>query len=157
VSDDIIADQSRHADVVRVVPLHVLFAAQRVHGRRAERVRERDYFVVCARATAAAQQRDAFGLVQKIGESVDICSGRQQRGRLQRARPCGHFIGRLAERDVAGQHDHGDALLLDRRVHRGGQYARELRRIGHQFDVVTAFLEQLLRMCFLKVAEADFR
>ena len=69
----------------------------------------------------------------------------------------GDFVGCFAERHIAGQNDHGHALLFDRRVHRGGQNAWKLRRVRHEFDVVTALLEELLRMRLLKVTEANFR
>ena len=53
------ADQPGHADVVGVVPLDMLLAAQRVHHRRLEALAERQQLVVRALASRAAQDRDA--------------------------------------------------------------------------------------------------
>jgi hypothetical protein len=47
------ADEARHSDVERVVPLDVLLAAQRVDDGRPERVGKRHDLVVSARASRA--------------------------------------------------------------------------------------------------------
>ena len=56
------ADQTGHADVIRVVPFDELFAAHRVDDRCAEHVRERHHFVMRTRSAAAAHQRHRFRL-----------------------------------------------------------------------------------------------
>jgi hypothetical protein len=120
------ADQPGHADVERVVPLHVLFAAQRMHGRRAELIGEGDHFIVRAGAAAAAQQRHAARLVEQIGEPVEIRLGRHHRRAFQRAGPRRRFLRRFAQCDIARQHDHGNAAFFDRGAHGARQHARKL-------------------------------
>jgi hypothetical protein len=53
---------SGHADVIRVLPFDMLFAAQRVHHRRLEALAECDELVVRALASRAAQDGDAVVL-----------------------------------------------------------------------------------------------
>ena len=56
-----------------------------------------------------------------------------------------------------GMHDHRDAALADRLANGDFEGARHLLRIGHQFAIVAAFLEQRLRMGLLEIAGADLR
>ena len=51
-------EQSGHADVVGVVVLDELLAAQRVHDRRLERLGQRDDLVVSTLAARAGEDRD---------------------------------------------------------------------------------------------------
>jgi hypothetical protein len=69
----------------------------------------------------------------------------------------GAWYRRLLQRDVARNHDHGHTAFENRRAHCAVQDLRHLCGVGNQFDEVAAFLEQLLRMRFLEVIQADFR
>ncbi len=150
------ADQARHADIERVVPFDVLLAAQGVDDRRAERVGQRHHLVVRAGAAAAAQQRDALRAVEQRRQRVELGRWRHARRDLVADLARRRFGYRL-QRDVAGQHDHGHAALLDRGADRPIEHARELLRVADQLDEVAALAEQLLRMRFLEVAEPDLR
>ena len=50
------ADQAGHADVIRVVVFDVFLAAQRMHNRRFQALRQRQHFGMCPRTPCAAQQ-----------------------------------------------------------------------------------------------------
>ena len=65
-------------------------------------------------------------------------------------------FGRWTQRDVAGDDDNRDAAPPYGRADGILQNIWELRRIGNQFAIVTAFPEQILRMRLLKIAAADF-
>ncbi len=149
------ADQAGHADIERVIPLHMLLAAQRMHDRRAQRVGQRHHRIVRPGTAAAAEQRHRLALLQDLRELLHIL-GRRQQPRCTQHGPRGRevFID-LHQRDVAGNHHHRHALLQDRSTHRTVEHLRQLRRIGHQLDEVTAFAEQLLRMRLLEIAQAD--
>jgi hypothetical protein len=58
------ADESGHADVVRIVPFDVLFAAVCVHHRCLEALAEQQQRVVRTLASRAAQDGDAFIVVE---------------------------------------------------------------------------------------------
>ena len=65
------ADQAGHADVIGIVPLDMFLAAHGVDDRRLERFRQLHQLVMRARAAAAAQKRDALGLIDEFGELVE--------------------------------------------------------------------------------------
>jgi hypothetical protein len=149
------ADQPGHADVVRIVVLDELLAAQRVNHRCAKRIGERHHFVVCALRAAAAHDRDRIGVIQQRGEALEVRLGRED-PRRRAFRPGRQFGGAFAQRHIARQHDNRHAALLDSGAHRARQHARKLRGGGHHFHVMAALLEQLLWVRFLKVAQTDF-
>ena len=126
---------------IRVVPFDELLAAHRVDDRCAERVRERDHFVV-----RAAQYRCRTSASPRPNRSARPRAGQYRCPRAGWStapwptKPA--LPRRVAQCHVAGQHDHGNAALFDRRAHRAGEHAGELRGVRHQFDVVAAFLEQ---------------
>ena len=150
------ADQAGHADVVRIVVFDKRLAAQRVDNRGAERVGQRNHFVMRSRHAAAAHDRHGFASVKHTRKPLEIGLRGHDGGGFT-GTPARRFGGPFTQRYIAGQHDHGHAALLDGGAHRALQHARKLRRVGDQFDEVAALLEQVLRMGFLKVAEADFR
>jgi hypothetical protein len=127
-----------------------------MHNRRAQRIREGDDLVMGPRYTAAAHDGHRFAAVQHRSEAFEVGLGRHN-GVRRTVAPLGGFAGPITECNVARQHDHRHAAFLDGRAHRTLQHAWKLRRVRNQFDEVTALLEQLLRMRFLKVAEPDFR
>src|SRR5882672_4345061 len=110
-----------------------------------------------ALAAATAEQRDAPGRVQEIGELVERLIGghynrlrrhkshRQRRGRVRR---------RL-ERDVARNDDHADTPLIDRATYGNFERAGHLFDGRNKFAIAGAFPKQLLGMGFLEIARAD--
>ena len=63
--------------------------------------------------------------------------------------------GHLHGRDIAGQHDHGNAPLAHRVLHGGLQHARHLAGVGDELAVVAALAEKLVGVGLLEVAGAD--
>ena len=147
-----------HADVVGVVVLDMLLAAQRMHDRALERFGQLHQLVMRAGAAAAAEQRDALGAVQQLGQRLQLvglggttigAAGSSPRVRRQRA------LGAGSQRDVARDDDDGDAALAHGRADRVLQHARQLARVGDQLAIMAAFAEQVLRMGLLEIAAAD--
>ena len=133
----------------------VLLAAQGVHDRCLEPVRERDDLVMGTRDPGAGEDRHGVAGIQELRSGLELAlAGNDARpGRLDGGR--GASLGRLLEEDVAGHDDHGDAALLHGRAHRRLQHPRELSRVGDEFAVVAALAEQLLRVGLLEVGGAD--
>ena len=149
------ADQPRHADVIGVVPLDMLLAAQRVHHRRAQGIGQSHHLIMGARAATAAQQRDRLGGIQQLDDAVDIRRRRHHAGR-RCGRPTDFGMGgRWLQRHVAGQHDHRNAALADGGADSRFQHARQLFGVAHQLHVMAAFAKQLLRVRLLEVAQPD--
>ena len=151
------ADQAGHADVVGIVPLDMILAAQRVNDRRLQGFRKLHQFVMRARAAAAAKQRDALGRIDEFRELAerlvgwrDHGLGRREAGELRRGRGNGGF-----QRDVAGHDDDAHAALEDRPAHRDLEHARHLLGTRYEFAIARAFLEQALGMRLLEEARAD--
>src|SRR5258706_296458 len=69
------ADQAGHSDVVGIFPLDMLFASQGVDDRRLQGFGELRQLVMRALAAAAAEQCDAPGVVEEIGELVERLIG----------------------------------------------------------------------------------
>jgi hypothetical protein len=78
--------------------------------------------------------------------------GRQQPADLRRRR-----IGGSLQRHIAGQHQHRHAAFADRFTDGNLERARHLVGTRHKFTIVTALLEEPLRMRLLKIAAADLR
>ncbi len=151
------ADQPGHPDVVRVVVLDVLLAAQRVDDGGLQRLGEGEHLGVRAGAAAAAEERGAAAAGQHLGERVDPVRRRSDDGLCDvEPRAGGDRGGVLLERDVAGDHHDGDATLAQRRADGGFEHAGELLGVGDELAVVAAFAEELVGVGFLKVAAADF-
>ena len=66
------ADQPGHADIVRVVPFDIFFAAQRMHHRRLEALAQCQKLIMRTLASRAAQHRDAAVAIQQCGEPLEI-------------------------------------------------------------------------------------
>ena len=66
------ADQPGHADVIRVVVLDMLLAAQRMHDGCVQAFGQGEDFGVGIDATGAAQQGDFFAVIQKRRQLIDI-------------------------------------------------------------------------------------
>src|SRR6202047_4687175 len=64
------AYQAGHSDIVGIFPLDMLFTAQGVDDRCLQGFGELHQLVMRALAAAAAEKRDAPGLVEEIGELV---------------------------------------------------------------------------------------
>lgn len=150
------AEQPRHADVVGVVVLDVLLAAQRVHDRGLQSLGQGDDLVVGVRDAGSGQDRDPVGTVQQVGGALQLGLARHDArgGPLDAG---GAVVLRLGEQDVARDHEDRDAALLDRLAHRDLEQAGHLHRVGDVLDVDGALTEQLLRVGLLEVAGADLR
>ncbi len=85
------ADQAGHADVERVVPLHMFLAAQGMHHGRAEGVGQGHHLIVGAGTAAATQQGDFAAVFEDVGEALQVLF-RRQRARCQQGRPRFEFI-----------------------------------------------------------------
>jgi len=66
------ADEPGHADIVGVVPFHMLLAAQRMHHGRLKTFAQGKQLVVGPRAARAAQDRDALAPVEQGSEAREI-------------------------------------------------------------------------------------
>ena len=151
------ADEAGHADVVGIVELDMLLAAERMHDRALERLGKLHQAVMRAGTAAAAEQRDALGAVEEFGQRLQFAFGRPHDGRRRQQPGIGRdaALRRRPQRDVAGDDDDGDAAPPDGRANGVFQHVRQLRRIGNQFAIMAAFPEQVLRMRLLKIAAAD--
>jgi hypothetical protein len=107
-------------------------------------------------ATAAAEQRNRLRTFEQGGETVEVPIARQDARQGQRRPGAGRAHRRLGQRDVAWDHDHGDAALADGRAHRAVQDLWHLRGVRYQLNKMAAFPEQFLRMGLLEIAESDF-
>ena len=74
------ADEAGHADIVGIVVFDVLLAAERVDDRALQRLGELHQRRVRAGAAAAAEQRDALGVVQQRGQRVELVVRRPDDG-----------------------------------------------------------------------------
>ena len=151
-------DEPGHADVIGIVVFDMVLAAERMHDRALERLRKFHQAAMGAGTTAPAEQRDALGAVQEVGQSSNSRFSRPH-DRCCRQQPgigCNAALGSGPQRDVAGNDQHGNAAFSDCRANSVFQHIRKLRRIGNQLAVVAAFPEQFLRMGLLKVAATDF-
>ncbi|MDR6169968.1 hypothetical protein QE359_000997 [Curtobacterium sp. SORGH_AS776] len=150
------AEEPGHADVVRVVPLDVLLAAQGVHDRGLQAFGEGDDLVVGARDAGAGEDGDLVGAVEQLRGALQLglCGDDPRLGALD-----GRDAGRdgLGEEHVARDDEHGDAALLDRGAHRDLEQARHLGRVGDVLDVDRALAEEVLRVGLLEVAGTDLR
>jgi hypothetical protein len=147
-----------HADIVRVLPFDMLFAAQRMHHRRIETRAERDELVVRALASRAAQDGDAVVLaIEQRGKAIEIGSRRRYHRRARQQPLClgGRRIGRRLQGDVARDDHDGHATLADRFVDGDLENPRHLFGAGDQLAIMTAFLEKRLRVCLLEITAAD--
>ena len=107
-------------------------------------------------AAVAAQNRDVVGTVQALGQFVQGCLGRHCHP-AYRGLPAHTLDGRVGQRNIARQHDDRYRAIDDGAVHGGLENLRQLGRVADQLAVVTALGEQVLRMCFLKITQPDFR
>ena len=147
-------EESRHADIERIVVFDVLLAAQRVHDRRFQLAGKLDHLVMRTGAAGSAKQRDAAAAIQQIGQAVQLVIVRSY-DRFRRQQPRWDRLGQWTQRHVARNDDDGYALLPDRDAHGAHQHLRQLIRVAHQLDVMTALLEQMLGMRRLEIVGAD--
>ncbi len=61
-------DEAGHADIIGIIELDMVLAAERVNDRALERLGQPHQPVMRAGAAAAAEQRDAVGAVQEFGQ-----------------------------------------------------------------------------------------
>ena len=133
------ADEPRHADIVWIVVLDMLLAAQRVDDRRLQPLGQRHHLVVGTGAAGAAQQGDRPASFSNAASRSSSCIARPHHrlGRREPRRRC--RPSQPLQRDVARNDDDRHAALADCRAHRALQDLRQLLRTGDQFDVVAAF------------------
>ena len=149
------AQQAGHADVVGVVVLDELLAAQRVNDGRLERASELDELVVGAAAAGAGQDRDPLGGIERLrrGGQLVVGGANHRRGRRDHGQPC--VMTRAVQEDLAGHHHDRDAAAFDRMTHRDLQDPRQLLGHADQLGVDAALAEKLLGMGLLEIAAAD--
>src|ERR1700739_3823604 len=151
------ADQTGHADVVRILPLDIFLALQRVNDRSLETLGESYDLIMSALTPRAAQHRHTAVSVEQCGQLIQSFICRRHGGpgwqEIRSAR-IGCRGGRL-QRDIAGDDDHGNAAIGDSLTDRKLQRALHLIGTGYKLAIVTAFLEQLLRMRLLEISGAD--
>ncbi|RML84546.1 hypothetical protein ALQ89_06473 [Pseudomonas amygdali pv. tabaci] len=150
------ADQAGHADVERVVVFNVLLATQGMNNGGAQRIGQCKNLLVSTCTACTAQQGHGFRVVEHVGHRLQVVVCRDDSWR-RGLNPFRSYIRGFAERYIAGQDDNGNTFLADRRAHGTFQHTGELLGVADQFDEVAALLEQLLRVGFLKVIQADFR
>ncbi|MHC2687110.1 hypothetical protein ACVJDU_008674 [Bradyrhizobium diazoefficiens] len=152
------ADEPGHADIVGIFVFDVLLAAERMHDRALQGLRKLHQRRMRAGAATAAEQGDALGAVQEVRERLQLIGLRHDFRRRQREPPRRRQRAprRIAERDVAGHGDDGDAAQAHGRTNGVLDHERQLARIRDQLAIMAAFPEQVLGMGFLKVAAADF-
>src|SRR5882757_11049855 len=110
-----------------------------------------------ALAAAAAEQRDAPGLVEEVGELVERLIGRYD-NRLRRHeahRQRRRCVRDRLERHVARDDDDADTPLIDRATYGDFERARHLFRGRDKFAIAGAFPKKLLGMGFLEIARTD--
>jgi hypothetical protein len=106
-------------------------------------------------APESAEEGDAPGPVQDVGEAREVLLTRTHRGPGGEDGPGNVVGGHVQAGHVAGQHDHADAVFPDRALHREVEDARHLLGIGDELAVVAALLEQDLGMSLLEEPRAD--
>ena len=151
------ADQPGHADVKRIVPLDMFLASERVHDGSLQAIGQREDLIMRALTSRTAQHGHAAIAVEERGEPIDIDAWRhrdrlagQQASRFRRRRVRGGL-----KRHVARNHHDRDAAIADRLPDRDLQNAGHLVGPRDQLTIVTALLEQVLRMGFLEISGAD--
>ena len=151
------ADKAGHADIVRIVELDMLLAAERMYHRALQGFGELHQAFMRAGTAAAAEQRHAPGIVQKVGKRRKFGIGRpyERPGRQQSSIGGDGALGRCLQGHVTRENDDGDAALSDRGAYGIFQDIGKLVGIGDQLTIMAAFAEQVLRMGLLKVAAAD--
>lgn len=98
-----------------------------------------------------------FGVVEETGEAVEFIRRRHGdgRARAQGRRGGERALGRLLQRDRAGNDHHGDAALAHGRADRGFEDVGQLLRVRDHLAEMAAIAEQLLGPRRLEVVEAD--
>ena len=149
-----VAQQPRHADVVGVVVLHEVFAAERVPDRGVHGFREGHDLIVGALDAGTGEDRHLVRSIDGLGQLPDAGRVRHQRRRAERCGGRG-WSCRLQIRDVTGKGHDGDApegdSVLDGAVHD----PRGLFGGADQLRVHRALVEEAVRVGFLKEAAAD--
>ena len=151
-----VAEQTRHADVVRVVVLDPLLAPERVADGSLEQFGERDDLVVCALDAGAGEDGDGLRRVDRIRERLHVGLGGHQRRRLGDDER-GEGLGRVEPRDIPGDHDHRHAWPGDRVPQRRVHDVRRLLGRKDELAIVRTLHEQPLGVGLLEVARSDIR
>ena len=151
------ADEPCHADIVGVVPFHMLLALERVDHRAFELFAQGEKLIMRAGASRAAQQRDAACAVQEIGERLRLAGCGTTTGSAgRRSRDAG------AGASIAGWSATSPGITMTEtpRLPTASRIAissaaRHLLRGGDELAIVAALFEQRLGMRFLEIARAD--
>lgn len=150
-----VAEQPAHPDVVRVVVLDPLLAAQGVPDRGLDLPGELHDLGVRAPRAGAAEQGDLLRLVDHVDEAVDLGVAGAGRGPGGDEGGLGGLLGGGLVGDVAGEGDDADTGTADRVLDGAVQQPGHLLRTGDHLAVVAALAEQLVGVGLLEVAEAD--
>ena len=149
------ADKAGHSDIERIVPFEIFLAAQRMDNRSCKSIGKCHDLVMRASASAAAKKCDRVRTFKDFDEPVDIGRRRNRDRREGRKRAEHRAVRCLHQRNIAGQHNDGDALLANRGADRNLQNAREMVWVGNEFGIVAALAEQFLRVGLLKIAKSN--
>ena len=150
-----VTEQSAHPDVVRVVILDPLLAAQRVTDRALQLAGELHDLPVRVLYPRAAEQGHRSRCVEAVRERLDLL-GRWRRSRSRRDEAAGAGgLGGVAMQHVAGDRQHCYFALPKRMLDGRADHPRHLPRLADQLAVAAAIDEHALRMCLLEEAGAD--
>ena len=149
-----VTQQPGHADVVGVVVLHEVLAAEAVADRRRDQPGERNHLVVRALDAGTGKDGHLAGGVDGVGQFLHTRGVRHQRRRPE-GRRGRRFGRRLQAGDVTGKGHDGDAPetdgVLDGAVHDAGRLLRGADQLG----VDRALVEEPVRVGFLEETAAD--
>ena len=151
-----VAEQSRHADVIGVVVLDPLLAAQRMPDRGLEALGQGQDLVVRAGDTTAAEQGDPPGLIDQANELVQHLIGWSRGGPL--VQPVGVLqpgAAGLIVGHVPGEGDDPHPAAPERLLDRDLGDPWQLLGTGDELAVVAALLERQGGVGLLEVAGAD--
>ena len=151
------ANEPGHPDVVGVVPLDVLLAAQRMNHGCLETLAQRYELVVRALAARAAQNGDAVVAVEQRSKPIEIAP-RWRDHRRAWQQPIWVWRRRVRsglQGNIARDHNNRRAAVADRFADSNLEHARHLMGRRDELAIMAALLKQRLRVGLLKIAAAD--
>ncbi len=150
------SEQASHPDVERIVVLHELLTAKRVHDRCLQRAGKLHQLPMRPTAARAGKDGDAFRSIEQRGSCVQLRRCRQDGGVVAEKAKSDRLGCGMFESHIARDHHHGNAAFRDSSPHGDRKDTRHVRRFGHSADVHAALREDLLGMRLLEVLRTDF-
>src|SRR5262245_37546131 len=151
-----VPQETAHPDVVRVVPLNPLLAAQGVPDRTIELTGQPHHEVVGPAHSDTTEQRHGGCRVQAVGEPVDlILAGDDRAPRGYGSAALAGRMLRVPVKHVARHDEHRYAGQPDGVLDGDAREPRHLRGLAHELAIVTAVHEHALGMSLLKEGGAD--